>query len=191
MLDFSPLRAKTKTLNELVAGLTNSDLRALTNEMVDKISELISSCSDADVVFQPVDPKAYDRFAANPEEVKLAWNLGHVIVHATASAEEAAFLAAELARGVENHGRSRSEIPWQQVTTIAFCRARLEESRRMRLASLDMWPEEPYLDTLTELWGGMAPTNAVGRFVLGLMHDDDHLGQIASIVQQAHNSPRK
>ena len=52
---------------------------------------------------------------------------------------------ADLARGVAFHGRSRSEVPWETVTTIAQCRARLEESRRMRLASLDMWPDQPYL----------------------------------------------
>ncbi len=191
MLDFKPLRSKKTPLNEMVANLGVADLCQLTNEMVDKIKELIAGCDDADVVFQPVDPKANDHFAANPEDVKLAWNLGHVIVHTTASAEEAAFLGAELARGVENHGRSRSEIPWQQATTIAFCRSRLEESRRMRLATLDVWPEKPFLNTLAELWGGMAPTNAIGRFVLGLMHDDDHLDQIADIIQQSHKARQK
>lgn len=49
------------------------------------------------------------------DDVHLAWNLGHVIVHTMASAEESAALAAELARGVEYHGRSRYEVPWETV----------------------------------------------------------------------------
>jgi hypothetical protein len=45
-------------------------------------------------------------------ELALPWTLGHVIVHITASAEESAFLAAELARGVHRRtGRSRFEVP--------------------------------------------------------------------------------
>jgi hypothetical protein len=186
MLDFEPLRTKKMTLNELVANLSVDDLRKLTVEMVERELALIASCSDADVVFTPIDPAAKDPFAARPEEVNLAWNLGHVIVHSTASSEEAAAVAAELARGVAYHGRSRSEIPWQAMTSIAMCRQRLEESCRMRQASLDMWPDKPYLDNLVEMWGGMAPANAKGRFVTGLMHEESHLAQIAEIVRQAH-----
>ena len=185
MLDFEPVRTKQITWNELVANLGVADLRKLTSEMVDKMLALIAGCTDADVVFTPIDPAAKDSFAANPDEVNLAWNLGHVIAHATSSSEEAAAVAAELARGVIYHGRSRSEVPWQAVTTVAMCRQRLEESRRMRLASLDMWPDAPYLENLVELWAGMAPTNAKGRFAIGLMHDDAHLVQIAEIVRQA------
>jgi hypothetical protein len=111
------------------------------------------------------------------QKKRLPGRLGHVIVHTTASAEESAALAAEMARGVEFHGRSRSEIPWRDVTTIAQCRHRLEESRRMRLASLDMWPDEPYLDNRHQPWPGAGRLDAYGRFVLGLLHDDDHLGK--------------
>jgi hypothetical protein len=110
-----------------------------------------------------------------------------VIVHVTASAEEAAAIAAELARGVRYHGRSRSEVPWQTVTTIGQCKQRLEESRRMRLASLDMWPDQPQLDNTYKYYGGN-PVNAVVRFAYGLKHDDDHLDQIADIVSQARNA---
>jgi hypothetical protein len=90
-----------------------------------------------------------------------------------------------MARGVEHHGRSRYETPWQTVTTIAQCRRRLEESRRMRLTSLAMWPDEPRLDNVYEPWPGAPQVNAIGRFALGLMHDDDHVGHIAEIVRQA------
>lgn len=185
MLDFERVRSKQTTFNELVAGLTPADLRRLTNEMVDHIQGLLTGCTDADVTFTPVDPEANDRFAANPEDVKLAWTLGHVIVHITASTEEAAALAAELARGVPLHGRSRSEVPWQQATTVDFCRVRLEENRRMRLASLDVWPDQPHLELMADLWPGMDPVNAIGRFALGLSHDDAHLRQIAEIIRQA------
>ena len=103
MLSFEAVRNDEITFVELVAGLSRDDLRDLTNEMVDTMLGLITDCVDADVVFAPVDPDADDPFAATEEEVHLAWNLGHVIVHTTASAEESAALAAELARGVENH----------------------------------------------------------------------------------------
>ena len=46
----------------------------------------------------------------------------------------------------------------------------------MRLATLDVWPDEPDLDlTINYRWlrGSM---NAVARFAMGLFHDDDHLG---------------
>jgi hypothetical protein len=54
----------------------------------------------------------------------------------------------------------------------------------MRHASLDMWPAQPYLENTYVSFSGEA-TNAIARFVWGLKHDDDHLGQIAEIVRQA------
>lgn len=189
MLDFAPVRAKEKTLNELCTELTPDDLRRLTNEMVDRMLEIISGCTDADVVFVPDDPEADDPAAATAEEATLSWTLGHVIVHVTASAEEAAFIAAELARGVPARaGRSRSEVPWQSVTTIEQCRQRLEESRRMRLASLDMWPDRPHLDNTCQPYTRWEPMNAVVRFVFGLLHDDNHLDHLVRIVHQAREA---
>lgn len=185
MLDFNAVKDKKMTWSALVGGLTRHDLAALTNEMIDQELALIADCVDEDVVFQPVDPDADDPYAANSSETQIAWTLGHVIVHATASSEESAFLAAEMARGVDRDGRSRYETPWETVTTIAQCRARLEESRRMRHASLAMWPDEPHMD-LTRTYPWMPdPVDATGRFVLGLWHEADHLGQIAEIVRQA------
>ena len=186
MLDFDPVRNMDITLNDLTAGLTRADLINLTNEMVDTELDLISGCSDIDVVFVPDDPIAEDPFAENPEDVTLAWTLGHVVVHVTASSEEAASIAAELARGVKYHGRSRYETPWQTVTTITQCRERLEESRRIRLASLDMWLDKPHLDNHFRSRPGAPTMNAVSRFIYGLQHDDNHLEQIASIIQQAN-----
>ena len=185
MLDFERVRSKHVSVNALAASLSLADLRSLTDEMVDHMLELISSCVDADVVFEPLDPSADDPHAATAEEKNMPWTLAHVIVHTTASAEEAAAVAAEMARGVPYHGRSRSETHWAGVTTIAQCRARLEESRRMRLASLGMWPDAPHLEIMAEIIPGRPPVNPLGRFVMGLMHDDSHLGQIAEVVRQA------
>ncbi|MCX6045568.1 MAG: DinB family protein, partial [Chloroflexi bacterium] len=122
MLDFSRVWSKEMTMAELAASLTPSDLRKLTDEMIDAQLKLIADCVDADVTFAAEDPGANDTFASNQAETNIAWTLGHVIVHATASSEVSAALAAELARGVEYHGRSRSEVPWETVTTIAECR---------------------------------------------------------------------
>ena len=108
-----------------------------------------------------------------------------MIVHITASAEESAFLASELARGVEYHGRSRYEVPWKEMRTMEGCRQRLEESRHIRLASLEVWPDKPHLDNEYVAWTDGPVVNAIGRFVLGLMHDDSHLGQIEEIMRQA------
>src|SRR6266568_4524149 len=118
---------QTFTLPTTTDGLTVDNLRALTNEMIDTMLDLIKDCTDSDVTFEPSDPDAYDSAAASEDELRIAWTLGHVIVHATASSEEAASIASELARGVEWHGRSRSEVPWRTVTTIRQCRHRLEE----------------------------------------------------------------
>ncbi len=186
MLDFTPVRQKEMTMMQLTEGLTPADLRRLTDEMIDTMLNLIADATEADVVFVPDDPQAKDDAAATSEEVNLAWTLGHVIVHTTASAEEYAFLATELARGVEWHGRSRYETPWPTIHTVAQCRHRLEESRRIRHALLNAWPDEPHLDVLfTPNFPGAVPVNAIARFVGGLSHDDSHLGQIAEIVRQA------
>lgn len=185
MLDFNAFRQDKISLDELVVGLGPGDLASLTHEMIDAMLVRIAHCKDGDVIFEPQDPEAHDPYASDPADVALAWNLGHVIVHVTASAEESAFLAAELARGVENHGRSRYEVPWQSMTSVEECHKRLEESRRMRIASLDMWPDPPFLENRYRPWEGAPNVNAVDQFVLGLMHDDSHLDQMKEIVRQA------
>lgn len=186
MLDFQAVRDGKTTFDALVAELTWGDLCDLTNEMIDTVLAMIADCVDEDVTFDPDDPEAYDPYAEREEDVTLAWNLGHVIVHITASSEESAALAAELARGVAFHGRSRYEVPWEETTTIGQCRHRLEESRRMRLASLEMWPDKPHLDFTYQAWTDGPVVNAVGRFVLGLMHAHSHISQIKSIVHQSN-----
>jgi DinB superfamily len=190
MLDFSKVRSHETTTAQLAKDLTLDDLRRLTNEMVDLQLELIAGCVDADVTFVPDDPAADDHAAATPEEVHLAWTLGHVIVHVTASAEEAAAGSSELARSISWLGRSRSEVPWQTVTTIAECRARLQDSRRMRLAYVDTWPTPPDLENTYVPWEGSSPVNATDKFIRGLSHDDSHLEHIRNIVAQARAARR-
>src|SRR6185437_14579064 len=109
---------------------------------------------------------------------------GHVIVHVTASSEEAAALALVLARGLPVEGRSRYEVYWETVTTIAQARQRLEESRKMRKAMLDAWPDEPHLEVTYIPYQSVGPINAIGRFILGLSHDDSHLEQLREIMRQ-------
>ncbi len=189
MLDFTPVRNKEITMRELTRNLGVDDLRALTYEMIDAQLAMIANATDADVVFEPSDPEANDTFASNEAEVNIPWTLGHLIVHVTASSEESAALAAELARGVPHRGgRSRSEVLWTTVKTIEQCRKRLEESRRMRLASLDMWPDNPDLENSYVPREGADPSNAVTRFVGGLSHDDSHLAQIKDVVEQARTA---
>jgi hypothetical protein len=190
MLDFQAVRDNRITYNELIKDLTKVDLAYLTNEMTTTIMNFIQDCVDSSVVFVPDDPEAYDPFAEDEKDIDLAWTLGHVIVHINASSEESAALAAELARGVEFHGRSRYEIPWESVKTIEECRQRLEESRRICLASLEMWPNPPHLDNFYQSRPEAPRLNAIGRYVYGLSHADSHLMQIKNIVRQALESER-
>jgi hypothetical protein len=166
------------------------ELRRLTNVMVDGVQRLLRGCTDADVTFVPVDPLADDPAAEPGHEQNVAWTLGHIIVHTTATAEESAALAAELARGVPYHGRSRREVPWQEVTTLDQCRARLEESRRMCVASLGMWPDQPDLANSYIPWEDGPVMGAVARYLLGLRHEADHLEQIRDVIGQARAARR-
>ena len=184
MLDFQPVREKRITLQELVNGLTKEDLRRELLEMYSEIARLIADCRDADVCFEPSDPKADDPYSISGEE-NIAWNLGHVIVHVTASMEESAALAAELARGVTFHGRSRWEVPWRTVTTISQCRERLAESQTMCLASLEMWPSEARFENTYSPFEGAVAHTCISRFASGLKHASDHIGQIADIILQS------
>jgi hypothetical protein len=188
MLDFTPVFAGQTTMAELTAHLSAQDLRNLTNEIIDLQRDAIAAIEDADVTFVPVDPAANDTFAAagvDATVVNMAWTLGHVIVHATASSEEAAALALTLARGLPVEGRSRYEVPWETVTAAAQVVQRLEESRRMRLAMLDAWPDQPHLDNSYTPIPQLGPLNPPARFALGLLHDQSHIDQIRDIVAQA------
>jgi len=186
VIDFSAVRNGSQTIQELAARESREDLASAADLLTADILDRIAGITDADVTFVPVDPVADDQFAADSSEVTLAWTLGHVIVHLTASSEEAAFIATELARGVARPGRSRWETPWMSVTTAAAVRARLEESRRMLHALLAAWPDEPHLDVTID--GSQGPRNAVARFLSGLSHADSHREQVSEIVRQARQA---
>jgi len=190
MLDFSPVQKGEKTSQELAAKLTREDFASLTEEMCDLQLEAIRDAVDADVDFVPDDPDAKDTFAARPEDVGLSWTLGHVVVHTTASSEESAALALTLARGLPVDGRSRYEVSWESVRTAAFIRGRIEESRRMRLAMLAAWPDQPHLDNFYSPYEGRPPMNALGRFLSGLSHDASHLEQMRKIMVEARGRRR-
>lgn len=187
MLDFGPVHRRELSSQELASGLNRDHLAQLTEEMCDLQLEAVAGADDDDVAFVPADPEANDTFAARPEDVGLSWTLGHVVVHATASAEESAALALTLARGLPVEGRSRYEVPWPGVRTAAYIEARIEDSRRMRLAMLAAWPQEPHLDNFYSPSEGRPPMNALGRFISGLVHDDSHLDQMRKIMVQARS----
>ncbi len=188
MINFGKYQRKEISMKELVRDLGHDDLYQQTNEMVDKVIALIAGIDDHDVTFLPRDPHAFVVAAVSEKEVAMPWTLGHVIVHTTASAEESAAIAAELARGVPSRGgRSRSEVHWTTISTVDQCLHRLEESRRMRLASLDMWPDKP--DLINSLVNHRSEEiNAIGGFMSGLSHEFSHLDQIGDIITQAHHS---
>jgi hypothetical protein len=185
VIDFGPLHRREASVQDLAAELDRSDLARLTNEMCDLQLASIAQAVDADVVMVPDDSEANDKFAARPEDVGLSWTLGHVVVHTTASSEESAALALVLARGLTVETRSRYEVPWESARTVAFIRNRIEESRRMRLAMLAAWPDDPHLNNFYAPYEGRPPMNAMGRFISGLAHDDSHLEQMRKIMGQA------
>jgi hypothetical protein len=185
--DFTPVLTYAVPMDRFIAEWRPrvDDLAGLTNASIDGFLALLAGCGDADVTVVPRDPAARDDAAADPADRDLAWTIAHNIVHATASGEEYAAVAAELARGIEFHGRPRHETPWQRVTTVAQCRQRLEESRRMRLASLQLWPDLPDLDKGYTPWKASGWVDALGIFAWGLVHDRGHRTQIAGIQEQA------
>jgi hypothetical protein len=187
LLDFTLVKNKTVTLSDMARDLIPADLRNLTNEMIDTMLSIVADATDEDVVFVPLDPNADDPFGI-PEEKNLVWTLGHVAVHTTASSEESAALALTLARGLTPEGRSRYEVPWRTVQTIAQVRHRFEESRRMRLAMLDAWPDEPHFEVLYSPSPRSGPYNATARYLMGLYHDDDHLSQLKEIMRQVREA---
>ena len=187
MLDFSVIKSGSATFADFTASLTKADLYRLTDEMIDTMQGIVADATDADVVFVPQDPDANDTYG-KAEDKDLAWTLGHVVVHVTASSEESAALALTLARGLEVTDRSRYETPWERVTTVAQVHHRLEESRRMRKAMLDAWPDQPDLTITTTPFPQAGALNAIGRFIVGLFHDNAHLGQLTEIMRQAREA---
>ena len=190
MIDFAPMRDGEMTYLEYAAreDIGAEDLRRLSDESIDFLLSQLDGLADADVVFDPEDPDADDPFAVEGEE-EIGWNFGHLIAHVTASSEEGAALSSLLARGVPASERPRYETPWRDIKTVAQVRQRLEESRRMRNAYLETWPDAPLLDVcrvvserFTARFGEM---NAPAAFLFGLSHEVGHYEQIEEVKRQA------
>ena len=195
MVDFSPVKNKEKKYIDLWHddNLTIQDLRDATTRSIAHILSLISSLDDAGIAHEPQDDNANDPYAVEGEE-HIGWTVGHLVAHVTASSEESAAFASMLARGVEGlEHRPRYETPWREVDTKAKAIQRLEESRRIRLAYLDTFPDEPHYNNLRtglseraqNAWGDL---NAPAEFLRGLSHEVGHYSQIEDAVQQALNA---
>lgn len=190
MIDFSPMQDGDMTYIEY-AGRENVDAAALkrySDESIDYLLGLLDDLIDDDIVFEPEDPGAEDPYAVAGEE-NIGWNFGHLIAHVTASSEEGAAFSSMLARGVAASERPRYETPWRDMKTVAQARQRLEESRRMRNAYLETWPDNPFLDVqrpvserFTARFGEM---NAPAAFLFGLSHEVGHYDQILDVKRQA------
>lgn len=187
-IDFEAIANRQLKCIDAAQGLSIDDLRRAANESVDSILELINDLDDDDVIFAPVDPEADDPYAIEGEE-NIGWSIAHLIAHVTASSEEGAAFSSLLARGIPAHERPRYETPWREIKTKAQCIERLEESRRIRLAYLDTWPDQPHLDVyrevserFVEVLGNM---NAPAAFLFGLSHEYGHVDQIREVRQQA------
>ena len=182
-INFDAIHAGTLTIQDVADKLTIDDLRQATEFIVSTMLAHIAACTDADVSFVPIDHDAREGVRNANGEV-LGWTLSHVIVHTTATAEAAAFAALDLARGISLQGISRYETPWDSLVTIEQCRQRLNESQRMRLASLAAWPDHPNLSKRYTPFPGAGYLNAKELFILGLEHDDTHQRHLAAIADQ-------
>ena len=187
-VDFTTVRDGTMNLHDFAKQFTSTDLRCVSDESLDLIRSFIAGLSDAQVTFDPVDPEAHDSFAIEGEE-DIGWSLAHLVVHVTASSEEGAAYSSLLARGVPAEERPRYETPWRDLQTVAQCLQRLEESRRIRNAYLETWPDEPLLqvnrvipERFRERFGEM---NAPAAFLFGLMHEVGHYEQFRDARAQA------
>ncbi len=189
LINFQPVYNKEKTLGDLASQYSNADLHAALNSYVDFTIQIINSVSDEQALYIPPDPDANDPYATTEAEHHVGWSLVHLVMHVTASAEEAAAFSSILARGIAIGGRLRSERDWRQVTTCAEAVARLEECRRMCLAYLGTWPDQPDLTTvriMPENMSWMKP-NAPIQFLAGLMHWQAHVEQFQQVAEHAHS----
>lgn len=190
MIDFAPMRAGETTYLDYAEreGINAAALRKLSDESIDHLLAQLDGLTDADIVNAPEDPEADDPYAVEGEE-NIGWTFGHLIAHVTASTEEAAAFSSLLARGVAASERPRYETPWRDMTSVAKVRQRLEESRRMRNAYLETWPDTPFLDVLRVVSEGFAERfgnmNAPAAFLFGLSHEAGHYDQIEEVRRQA------
>lgn len=190
MIDFSPMQNFEISYIDYAEkeNITREVLKQYSDESIDYLLTLLDGLTDADVVFDPTDLEADDPYAVEGEE-NIGWTFGHLIAHITASTEEGAAFSSLLARGIPAEERPRYETPWRDIITVAQVKQRLEESRRMRNAYLNTWPDTPLLDTyriiserFTAKRGHM---NAPAAFLFGLSHEVGHYDQIKAVRKQA------
>ena len=190
MIDFAPMRDGDLTFLEYAEreGIGGEALRKFSDESIKHLLGLLDGLADTDIANTPADPEADDPYAVEGEE-KIGWTFGHLIAHVTASTEEAAAFSSLLARGVAASERPRYETPWRDITTVDLARQRLEESRRMRNAYLETWPDSPFLDVhrvVSERFAGrFGNMNAPAAFLFGLSHEVGHYDQIEEVKRQA------
>ena len=182
MINFSGVFSGQRKIADLAANVTLADLQAATDAQINTMVGLIQPLSDAQVVFVATDPQA---------EGNIGWNVAHLVAHVTASSEENTAISSILARGIDYpfEPRLRYETDWTTMTTTASCLQRLEESRRIRQAYLNAWPDHAHLDTHRTLPPAFAERvgqlNAIGACLLGLVHEAGQLGQLRDIIDQA------
>lgn len=188
-IDFSPIHERTQKAIPFAAPFSLEEIRAAAVESVEFMLGILDGLTDEDVTFVPDDPDADDPHAI-PEEMHVGWNIAHLVVHVTASTEEYVSTAAVLARGINfpREPRLRYETHWQSVTTVAQCEQRLRESLRIRLAALDMFPDEilpgrwERSERFLELFGEI---DAKAAYLFGLSHETGHHDQFAEAKRQA------
>lgn len=192
-IDFRPVNDGNMKLLEYSQQFTVDDYRQATNDSIDFLLDLIKDMTDADITFEPSDPEANDPHAVAGEE-EIGWGIGHLVAHVTASCEEWAAYSSLLARSVPygSDPRLRYETPWREIDTKAKAVQRLEESRRIRLAYLDTWPDEPNLDLKRELSprfvARVGEMNAAACFLFGFKHEVGHYGQFLEVKRQIEAS---
>lgn len=182
MIDFTDVFNGQRKLADFAADVTLADLQVANHAQIDEMVSLIRDLADHHVVHIASDPEA---------EGGIGWNVAHLVVHVTASSEENAAVSSILARGIDYafEPRLRYETEWTTITTTAGCLQRLEESRRIRQAYLNAWPDQPHLNTYRTLPPAFAERvgnlNAIGTYLLGLMHEAGQFAQLRDIIAQA------
>jgi hypothetical protein len=188
---------------DVVRDVRPGELRIQTEQFFDAVQSLVDEATDTAVLLVPIDHQAssepetaWEIIAAREgrwvpdhendwEGVKRGWTLPQVIAHVTAILEDGMACAAMLARGVQLVGRLISEVPWESMTTASQVQARVRESRRICLALLDAWPDQPHLETTVIRIPEIGPLNAIGIGMSGLFHGPMHLDQLREILRQA------
>lgn len=181
-IDFSQYQVGAMKLMDFMHAYSLHDLMETATAQADALIALVQPLTDAQVTHIPNDPQATEGDG---------WSVAHLILHMTASVEEAVAVSSILARGISYpfEPRLRYEADWQTVLSTAQCLARLHESRRMRVAYLSAWPDQPNFDTrrevpppLKERFGDMDVMASVG---LGLRHEFEHMPQVREAIRQA------